>query len=253
MLSQCKKLNYNKIAISLKMKNRLIFIGDFEIGKRAGIAVPVVSIDQAVMAKKGGSDLIEVRIDLLECKNTKKIVDFVCNIKKHLKLPIIATNRAKNEGGSFKGTEQERISILTSVLEFSDAVDIELSTVDKNLVIDEAKRLGNTVIVSHHNFNKTPIKEEMLKMIEMMYDSGGDIAKLAVMPKTQKDVFLLLEVGMEICTPLILISMGKLGRYTRFTPSFYGSSITYGFVEGEVAPGQFSVKDLKNIFDITGQ
>ena len=235
------------------MQRKSLFIGDFEIGKGAGIAAPVTSIDQVVIAEKNGADLIEARIDLLDYQDTKKIVDFICNIKKHSKLPVIATNRVKSEGGSFKGTEQERISILTSVLEFVDAVDIELSADDKNMVIDRAKKHGDVVIVSYHDFNKTPKKNEMLRMIDEMYDSGGDIAKLALMPKRQKDVLLLLEVGMEVSLPLILISMGKLGRYTRFAPSFYGSSITYGFVGDEVAPGQFSVKDLKKIFDITGQ
>ena len=232
------------------MKKNSLFIGDFETGKRTGIAAPIVSIEQSVLAEKNGANLIEARIDLLKYKDTQKIVDFIKNIKDHTKLPIIATNRVKKEGGAFEGSESERISILTSVLEFVDAVDIELSADDKNLVIDEAKKFKDKVIVSYHNFKKTPKKEKMLEMIGEMYDSGGDIAKLAVMPKKPKDVLLLAEIGIELDKPLILISMGEMGKHTRIAPSFYGSSLTYGFAEGEVAPGQFSVCDLKKILDI---
>ena len=234
------------------MHKNILFIGDFEIGKRVGIVAPVVEIDQAKLAEKNGANIIEVRIDLLGYQDNKKIADFIRNIKKNSKLPIIATNRTKIEGGEFKGSEKERISILTSVLKLVDAVDIELSCDEKNLVIDEAKRLGLAVILSYHNFDETPKKEKILKIIEKMYECGGDIAKLAVMPKTKKDVLLLSEVGLEVSSSPVLIAMGDLGRNTRTAPSFYGSSLTYGFVGGAVAPGQFSVEDLKKIFDITG-
>jgi 3-dehydroquinate dehydratase-1 len=50
------------------------------------------------------------------------------------------------------------------------------------------------------------------------------------------------------------IGMGAVGRHLRVIAPLYGSVLTYGFIEGEeaVAPGQFSVKELRSMLERLG-
>jgi 3-dehydroquinate dehydratase len=164
------------------------------------------------------------------------------------------------EGGKWEGKEDERIGLLTNLLfikDGPDAVDIELSAgrEEKDQVIKVAKECGKTVIISSHDFSKTPSFQEMGTIFEEAFLEGADIAKLAVMPHSMRDVLNLLRVALEtreaggaVCA----IAMGKLGKHTRVIAPFYGSVLTYAAVEGTVsaAPGQLQVEEVKKIMEL---
>ena len=95
----------------------------------------------------------------------------------------------------------------------------------------------------------------MKATLEEAFLAGADIAKLAVMPHSMRDVLDLLESytgcqgsGRAVCT----IAMGKLGKHTRVIAPFYGSVLTYASVESTVsaAPGQLPVDELKKIMEL---
>ena len=95
---------------------------------------------------------------------------------------------------------------------------------------------------------------EMKATLEDAFIAGADIAKLAVMPQSMKNVMDLLRVtldfggaGRAICT----IAMGDLGKHTRVIAPFYGSVLTYASVENTILtpPGQLPVDKLKKIME----
>ena len=95
----------------------------------------------------------------------------------------------------------------------------------------------------------------MKTIFEEAFLAGADIAKLAVMPHSMRDVLDLLrasldtrEVGGAVCA----IAMGRLGKHTRVIAPFYGSVLTYAAVEGSVsaAPGQFQVDEVKKTMEL---
>ena len=218
-----------------------------------------LSIRDAQRAQEQGADVIELRIDLLdeEERRIEKVKEFVSR----LTMPVIVTNRKKEEGGSFTGTEEERIAMLSSILDTAevDAVDLEFSsrTAGKTAVIEKAKSLHIPVIFSFHDFKGMPGRAELVKLIARMYEEGGSIAKIAVTPKTLTDALLLLNLTHELSREgklLATIGMGPVGRHLRVIAPLYGSVLTYGFIEGEeeVAPGQFSVKELRSMLNRLG-
>ncbi|MCK4476854.1 MAG: type I 3-dehydroquinate dehydratase [Methanophagales archaeon] len=238
-------------------------IGEVELG-HAPVVVGVMkslSIHEAKRAKESGAAVIELRIDLLENeeKNMGKVKEFVTmlkNFQSSVQMPIIVTNRKKEEGGSFVGTEAKRIGMLNSILETAevDAVDIEFFSPAelKKMIIEKAKSLHIPVIFSFHDFKGMPSREDLLAIIARMYEEGGSIAKIAVTPKTPSDALLLLALTHKVSSEgklLVTIGMGPVGRHLRVIAPLYGSALTYGFMEGEegVAPGQFSVKELRNM------
>jgi len=207
----------------------------------------VSTIDEVINAEKAGADLLEVRLDLLE--KAKDVKQFFKDVKISSSLPIIATNRWSKEGGSFSGSEEERISMLASAMEHSDAVDIELRAAGRDVVAGKAKKQGIPSIISYHDFDKTPPKEQMMRVLEEARNAG-DLPKLAVMAKSLDDVVQLLEVTLKAQKPLCTIAMGDIGAHSRVIAPLYGSALTYGHAGKAKAPGQLSVGELRRALDI---
>lgn len=231
-----------------------------------------LDIHEAKRAKESGADILELRIDLLEAeeKSVAKVKAFVAVLKNPqspVQMPIIITNRKKEEGGAFTGTEAERIGMLSDILETAaaeeelvDAVDIEFFSpaAGKQEILKKAKRRHISVISSFHDFNGMPRREDILRIVRSMYKEGGNIAKIAVTPKTVNDALLLLELTQKLSSEgklVVTIGMGRVGRHLRVIAPLYGSALAYGFIEGEnekeegVAPGQFSVKELRSMMN----
>ncbi|MGZ7047329.1 MAG: type I 3-dehydroquinate dehydratase [Methanobacterium sp.] len=194
---------------------------------------------KAGKAIKSGADILEFRIDALR----NPVADEVNNIIKEIDYPVIATNRMKDEGGFFKGSDEERTSLLIEVAPNVDIVDIELQTDEefRQKVINASK----STIVSYHNFKNTPSSNELLDIVKMEQEIGN-IAKFAVMPEDYKDTLTVLKVLSEVQNT-IGIAMGDMGRYTRLVAPVFGSPITYASIDKESALGQLDVQTTKEI------
>ena len=234
-------------------------IGNVELGYPHAPVIAAVlkrlSIDAAARAEASGAAIIELRIDLLEPeeRSIEKVKEFLTS----LNMSVIITNRRREEGGSFTGTEDERIEILRSIMatEMVDAVDIEFLADGRDEIIEEAKKHHIPVILSFHDFSGMPAPAEILELIDAMYNAGGSIAKIAVTPGTPYDTLNLLQLTHQVSSDghgqlLITIGMGDWGRHLRVIAPLYGSVLTYGFIEDEaVAPGQFSVHELRGMLE----
>ena len=234
----------------------MVKIGTFDLEKdKIAAVVAAISedpIETARSAKLLGADILEIRFDLLDITTSHDAIKLVKDIKSATNLPCIATNRLQSEGGKWSGTEEDRIGLLIEILEQVDAVDIELSAGKdvRKKVIQSAKDTGRTVIVSSHDFNKTPAVDLMRKTLDDCFDAGADIAKIAVMPESMQDVLNLLQVTQDSRAPVCTISMGDLGKHSRIVASCYGSVLTYGSVGDAVAPGQLRVDELKTALEM---
>lgn len=211
------------------------------------ICVPIFQKDREKVLKvaneavKLGTDLLELRIDFLLDPDPQKVI----HLLEEINFPLIATNRMREEGGYFRGSEAERTDILLETVQYVDFVDIELRTEDKyrSKVINASK----SSIISYHDFQSTPpIKE--LQRIVTEEKKLGKIAKFAVMPNNMQDTLNVLEV-VNHSENTIGISMGEMGRYTRILASLFGSPITYASLDGGSAPGQLNIRETKEIID----
>jgi 3-dehydroquinate dehydratase I len=237
-------------------------IGPFDLEKKAAIVVVILEkpLETSKKAAERGADILEIRLDLLGIRGLEKAAEIIREIKSEAGLPVIVTNRSRAEGGKWEGKEEDRTGLLTDLLSFKDgpdAVDIEFSASmeGRNKVIKAAQDKGKTIIVSSHDFSKTPSPQEMKAILAEMFLAGADIAKLAVMPQSMEDVLNLLRVtldfknkGKSVCT----IAMGRQGKHTRVVAPLYGSVLTYASIEGDsvAAPGQLPADEVKKIMEM---
>ncbi|HET8687573.1 MAG TPA: type I 3-dehydroquinate dehydratase [Methanosarcina sp.] len=240
----------------------MIHIGPLDLEEKAAVVAVILEnpLETSKKAAEMGADILEIRLDLLGIRDFEAAAETIRKIKSETGLPVIVTNRSNKEGGKWEGKETERIGLLTNLLSIKDgpdAVDIELSAEreERDSVVKAARACGKTIIISSHNFSKTPVFEEMKVIFEEAFPAGADIVKLAVMPHSMRDVLDLLrvtldarETGRAVCT----IAMGKLGKHTRVIAPFYGSVLTYASIEGaaSAAPGQLPVNELKKIMEL---
>jgi 3-dehydroquinate dehydratase-1 len=199
-------------------------------------------------------DLIEVRADgLLEC-TPENVHSILTDLKKTTQARIILTVRKKDEGGRFEGTEEERKNVLLGSLHLADIIDIEFNCAIRDEVVSKARANRVEVIVSYHDFEKTPSTKEMKDIIVKETKAGANYAKVAFKANTLHDVLELLWVTekMRDKTRVIAISMGDIGMISRIGAPIFGSAITYASTDAKTAPGQLSVEDTKSMFEMLG-
>jgi len=218
----------------------MVRIGNVTLNR--SIVAAIGEVNSAKRAKELGADILELRIDLLEVDARQALQDI-----KKTGLPVIITNRMKQEGGHWGGSEDDRIGTLNSLLPMADAVDIELCAKDRDRVVKKARDTGKTVIISTHDFQRTPDNDAMKCIISDSFAKGADIAKLAVMPNSLEDVLRLFDVTLHAKGAVCTIAMGETGRHSRVIAPVYGSVMTYGYVEEPTAPGQLRVDELKQL------
>ena len=120
--------------------------------------------------------------------------------------------------------------------------------------IRKLHKQGLKVIASHHDFYETPDREVMKMLLEQMCAGGADIVKLAVMPQNMEDVLKLLSVTYEFKeenpdTPVITMSMGKMGMISRLCGESFGSAITFAAHKKASAPGQMEMHEVADILE----
>lgn len=194
------------------------------------------------------SDYAEVRFDFLK---VQQIPDALNIIKKDLNR-IVCTLRPKNEGGQFQGSEKERIAIIKLIAEYNPfLLDVEYNTLSKNPSL--AKYLKSTrtkILVSWHDFKKTPSFAKLKDKQNQMSKFSSNV-KIVTTAKSTSDATRVLELfGKKGKINLIAFAMGDFGRISRILCLYLGSPYTYVSLGKPVAPGQFSVDEVKKITNL---
>ena len=178
-------------------------------------------------------DIVELRLDLLGDVNLLFIEQ-----------PTIATIRSASEGGKWTQPDADRLPLFDAALQRYSAADIELCSVLLEKVSALAVRNQKALIVSHHDFDKTPPLSE-LRQVMARAANYATVVKIATLTKTEEDVAILRALFQENCSAaLCILGMGPLGSQTRTEFPRLGSCFTYGFLDEPVAPGQPSAREL---------
>jgi 3-dehydroquinate dehydratase type I len=204
------------------------------------IAVPIIgpSMDDALAdmdkAAELAVDIIELRLDCIINPGLERLL-------KHSKIPKIVTNRVKYEGGKFEGSETQRVAYLEQAIALgAEYVDMEL----KYFHPLNRPRNSTKLIVSYHNFEKTP--EYLDRIYQMIADTNPDIVKIATKAKTHYDSLRMLDLVADAQLDIIGLCMGQEGVITRVYGPALGAYLTFASLPGKSsAPGQLTVQELR--------
>jgi 3-dehydroquinate dehydratase I len=225
------------------------------------ICVPLVARTRDALVKECATvaakkpDLIEWRVDFFDAiGDAKQVVDVARELKAAAAgIPILFTRRHQREGGEKIGiAEAQVVELYRSVCEsgFVDLVDYEMDNDAAHLqVVREAsRRAGLPLVMSFHDFKKTPAVDELVKRFERAASLGADVAKVAVMPQSLDDVLALLaattRASSKLSIPLVSMAMGPLGAVTRASGFVFGSAMTFAVGASSSAPGQMPIEDV---------
>lgn len=224
------------------------------------IAVPVTEKTAEGAARAAGlardcADLIELRVDHFEgAADAKALTDLLRDVRGAADLPVLFTLRTAREGGALDCSEEVYEAIVSTAIESGliDLVDVELAAAKAADLVRRAHEAGIPVILSQHDFGRTPESEAILRDLKAMEAMGGDVAKGAYMPRSEEDAGRILattkEASGELGIPLILIGMGPLGRRTRIEGERWGSALTFASVSGKAsAPGQIDASAMRQL------
>jgi len=191
------------------------------------------------------SDYAEIRFDFL---NPNLVPEALQQIKKDLR-KCVCTLSPVSEGGKFSESEKNRISIMKLIAEYNPfLLDIELNSLSKNKNLQRyLKSTGTDILVSWHNFKQTPDTSVLKKKLAQMKKFSNNI-KIVTIAKSVNDATRVLSLYKNNNTKLIAFSMGNYGRISRILCLFLGSPYTYASLGKPIAPGQFSVDEVKSIF-----
>jgi len=200
-------------------------------------------------------DILEIRGDIIPQEIDRAISKF-SNLK-----PLILTIRSENEGGR-PLFGMNRKELYFSFMEKVDFIDVEISNYKEfQDVIRTAEAKKKKVIMSYHNFERTPSERELDGIFKEFIKAGGEILKIATLGRRKEDLVVLslfarkinLQrmsrniVGLEIC----LMCMGDplISFLSRIVLPIFGSDYVYGKIghkEGS-APGQPDAFELAKI------
>ena len=194
------------------------------------------------------SDYVEVRLDFLKKEQVPNTLEI---IKKDLN-KIVCTLRPKTEGGKFEGSEKERISIIKLISEYNPyLLDVEYNTLKKNKeLVKYLKSTKTKLLVSWHDFKKTPKNTELQNKIKQMSKFSCNVKIVSTAKSTDDSTRMLGLYSKKGKNNLISFAMGDAGKISRILCLYLGSPYTYVSLGKAVAPGQFSIDEVNNIINL---
>ena len=256
-----------KIKMRMNCQRPVNVKGNIIGGSDTLICLPLVAKDrddllgQARKLMPLDPDLLEWRVDALDTVgDVEEVLIILTHLRKIVKnIPLIFTCRIDLEGGMGLISQENRLDVITQAMATGlvDIVDVELCN---DVAFIESIRYGAEqngvkLILSSHDFEKTPDESVILERLGRAQNLGADIAKLAAMPNNYQDVLLLLNATLRARTdflkiPMITISMGTKGLVSRLAGGLFGSDVTFAMGESESAPGQIPIQELRQAMGV---
>lgn len=181
-------------------------------------------------------EMAEIRVDLLSDPENLKQCFSKAN---ELKIRTIATVR---DAQGFTSARKARVlECLDAACTFVD-IEVEAPKEYQQFLVQEAKKRGVVVIISHHNYEEVEASSLGLDLvIKDCFDKGADLAKVAVAVCSTQGAARVLAVYGQYDN-VVSIGMGAFGKVTRVACLALGSPFSFASWDesSATAPGQLT-------------
>lgn len=214
----------------------------------------------AVIAPKR-PDLLEWRVDYFsEIGDAAQVIETARAIRAASNgIPLLLTRRSAAEGGQPVTIPEADVVALYAAAcaaRCVDLIDYELSNAraDIERLRAVSAEHGVALILSFHDFERTPDATTLGAKFGEAERLGADVAKVAVTPNDPHDVLVLLEATYRatqaLRIPVLSMSMGGIGSLSRLMGWAYGSAATFAVGRSASAPGQIAIEELRTALAI---
>jgi 3-dehydroquinate dehydratase type I len=211
---------------------------------------------RAIERSAAQADVIELRMDLIHKGRLVELIDQVRACDEALE--VLVTHRPQTGGDSSQ--ERSRIDCLKeAVFLGADYVDVELETEralrdDLREAIVRLQR-RTALIVSHHDFERTPPLKTLRSLFQRCVKAGADIVKIVTWARSPQDnlrVLGLMDDAVREDIDLVNFCMGPEGRISRIAAPMLGSYLSYMSLRkgGQSASGQLTITEMTKIMNI---
>jgi 3-dehydroquinate dehydratase I len=195
-----------------------------------------------------GADYVEIRFDFLNLSDLEEAV----NIANAVNKKAVYTLRSPEQGGQFKGNTFERITWLEKLSSSKPMLlDVELYTIEcNNNLADYLKENNTSVLISWHDFEKTPSNAQLTNLLYEMRKYSQNVKVVTTAQKTEDSLGLLELYENTLGVNLIAFAMGEAGVLSRLLCVIIGNApFTYASLEKAIAPGQLTIKQMRKLYD----
>lgn len=185
-----------------------------------------------------GADMVEVRLDCLE--NAPNFTEMMAAKR----IPVVFSCRRPQDGGQWKGSEEERLTLLRqAIMAKADYVEIEYDVADQVRPFPGCQR-----VISYTNVAKMPTA--INEIYDDMLSLKPDIIKLTVRARTPEEAWPLVQIVNKSKVPTVAVGLGRPGVMLAILGKKIGSPWTEAALERgmEAFPGQPTVTDLVDVY-----
>ncbi len=221
------------------------------------------SLARAASALAKGAKLVEWRVDALAEEDAPVALAAIRRLVRDCPVPCIVTIRPSWEGGTYGGSETDRISLLEAIGTGDDTpkyIDVELDAYRTsrnrrqkvNLAVDhesQVRDVGPKLILSTHDFTGRP-GDLLQRVAAMAAEPACSVMKVAWMARSLRDNLEAFDLLAERAKPAVVLCMGEYGLPSRVLAPKFGGLFTFAALASgaESAPGQPSLEELRDLY-----
>lgn len=213
-------------------------------------------LEEARVVGQKRPDILEWRVDFFDAiGDANAVVEVAAGIRAAAPgIPLLLTRRSIREGGEKIGiTEEQVIAMYRSVSASGHIALIDYEMSNDAAHVEEVRAFssahGVQLVLSFHDFEKTPSAGELAMRFVTAERLGADVAKVAVMPRDMDDVLVLfkatLDASRTVGIPVVSMAMGGYGTISRVCGWTFGSAMTFAVGQNSSAPGQMPIEDVQ--------
>lgn len=134
-------------------------------------------------------------------------------------------------------------------------VDLDIMQQKEEIDYAASNNLKIQTILSYHNYQETPNKNRLEKIVKEMKKYDPTMYKIATYCNSQTDALRLLHLLLQLKENklrCIILGMGKNGIITRIFGNLWGNEMIFAPIKNkdQSAPGQLTKTELEKIFNI---
>ncbi len=198
---------------------------------------------EKIISTANSVEMVEIRIDLCHLNE-----ETTAQVFSQIRIPAIATCRPQ-----YCDDAMRAVLLKTAIKSGAKYVDVEIESDSafKNEILALAKQHSCIGIISYHNYNNTPSREDLHTIVTDCFSQGATIAKVATTALSMNDSARVLSLYDEF-SDIVALAMGKHGKITRVANMYLGCPFSFAAIDKEhlTADGQFTKDQMQKILEL---